>query len=135
MTTETATPLLLGTGRRKTASARARLSASGTGAFTVNGLSVEEYFGSEALVTEATAPLQTAEMRDQFDISARAIGGGKHGQATAIALAIARALVKHDPELRGNLKKAGHLKRDPRRRERKKAGQPGARKRFQFSKR
>ncbi|MCC5806674.1 MAG: 30S ribosomal protein S9 [Opitutales bacterium] len=135
MTTETATPFLLGTGRRKTASARARLSTSGSGAFTVNGASVEDYFGSEALVTEASAPLQTVEMRDQFDVAARAIGGGKHGQATAIALAIARALVKHDPELRGSLKKAGHLKRDPRRRERKKAGQPGARKRFQFSKR
>lgn len=135
MTTEIATPLLLGTGRRKTASARVRLTASGTGSFTVNGKGLEEFFGSEALVSEASAPLRTVEMRDQFDVSARTVGGGKHGQATAIALAIARALVKHDAELRGNLKKAGHLKRDPRRRERKKAGQPGARKRFQFSKR
>ena len=134
MSTETAS-LLLGTGRRKTASARVRLSPSGTGSFTVNGLSVEDYFGSEALVTEALAPLQTVEMKDKVDFQARTIGGGKHGQATAIALGIARALVKHDPELRGSLKKAGHLKRDPRRRERKKAGQPGARKRFQFSKR
>ena len=77
----------------------------------------------------------TVELRDKFDVSANVSGGGVGGQAGAVAHGIARALQKFNPELRIKLKKAGHLKRDPREKERKKAGQPGARKRFQFSKR
>ncbi|HXA13499.1 MAG TPA: 30S ribosomal protein S9, partial [Opitutaceae bacterium] len=83
----------------------------------------------------AYAPLLTVDMKDKIDISANVAGGGTGGQAVAVAHGIARALQKLNPELRPALKKAGHLTRDPRERERKKAGQPGARKRFQFSKR
>lgn len=90
---------------------------------------------AEVLVEATIAPLRAAEKLGQFDIVVKVIGGGPNGQAGAVALGIARALEKFEPELRGVLKKGGHLKRDPRRRERKKAGQPGARKRFQFSKR
>ncbi len=134
MTTDTATPFL-GTGRRKTASARVRLIPNGSGKFTVNGKTVEAFFGFEQLIREAEGPLHTVDQKAQFDVIASVRGGGPHGQSTAIAHGLARALEKSDGELRGSLKKMGHLKRDPRRRERKKAGQPGARKRFQFSKR
>lgn len=130
-----ASTILLGTGRRKRATARVRLIPGGTGKFTINGRELEVYMYDEPLSRAASAPLVTAEKEGQFDIVAKVEGGGPNGQATAVALGIARALEKFDPELRGVLKKAGHLRRDPRRRERKKAGQPGARKRFQFSKR
>ena len=80
-------------------------------------------------------PFNTLDLKDKFDVVAKVQGGGVNGQAEACALGIARALLKYDDDLRVALKKAGHLRRDPRRRERKKAGQPGARKRFQFSKR
>ena len=89
----------------------------------------------EALVRTTVSPLVTADKVGQFDIVAKVQGGGPNGQAGAVRLGVARALEKFDAELRGDLKKGGHLKRDPRRRERKKPGQPGARKRFQFSKR
>ncbi len=125
---------LLGTGRRKTATARVRLS-QGEGKSTINGRDVDEYFGAEMLSAEAFRPLVTAELRDGMHFRASVAGSGPHSQATAIAHGIARALLKHDIELRGVLKKAGHLTRDPRERERKKPGRPGARKRFQFSKR
>ncbi len=126
--------VFLGTGRRKTAVSRVRLMA-GTGKVTINGKDLEVYCYSEDLVRLATASLVTAGMRHQVDIIARVEGGGPNGQAVALAHGIARALQRMDSELRPVLKKAGHLRRDPRMRERKKSGQPGARKRFQFSKR
>jgi small subunit ribosomal protein S9 len=131
---DTAT-VLTATGRRKRASARVRLIPNGTGSFTVNGKEMETFCYSETLARMAEGPLNTVELKGKFDVVAKVTGGGPNGQATAIALGLARALEKFDSELRLPLKRAGHLKRDPRRRERKKAGQPGARKRFQFSKR
>lgn len=131
---ETATTLFA-TGRRKRASARVRLIPGGSGSFTVNGKEMTVYCYSESLARVAEGPLNTVDMKGQFDVIAKVQGGGPNGQAEAIAHGLARALEKFNPELRGKLKPAGHLKRDPRRRERKKAGQPGARKRFQFSKR
>jgi small subunit ribosomal protein S9 len=127
--------VFVATGRRKRAIARVRLTAGGTGNFTVNGKDLETYCYSESLSREASGPLTTVDKKGEFDVVAKVIGGGPNGQATAIAHGLARALEKFDGELRVSLKRAGHLKRDPRRRERKKAGQPGARKRFQFSKR
>jgi small subunit ribosomal protein S9 len=122
------------TGRRKSATARIRLS-EGAGKLVVNGRELDRYFSHENFAKQAYAPLLTVELRDKFDVSANVSGGGVGGQAGAVAHGIARALQKFNPELRIKLKKAGHLKRDPREKERKKAGQPGARKRFQFSKR
>ncbi len=122
------------TGRRKTATARVRITA-GTGKFTANSRDFETYFSHENFAKDAYAPLETVEMKDQIDVVANVHGGGVAGQAGAVAHGVARALEKMDSELRAPLKKAGHLKRDPRQKERKKAGQPGARKRFQFSKR
>ncbi|MCH2036133.1 MAG: 30S ribosomal protein S9 [Puniceicoccaceae bacterium] len=121
-------------GRRKTASARVRLTR-GTGKVIVNGKSPADYFKAEDFTRAALSPLTTVEMSDQVDITVKAEGGGLNGQAGATRLGIARALEKLNEELRSPLKKDGHMKRDPRSRERKKSGQPGARKRFQFSKR
>ncbi|MGB1127088.1 MAG: 30S ribosomal protein S9 [Opitutales bacterium] len=121
-------------GRRKTATARVRLSR-GTGKVEVNGKAPESYFKTEEFANAALSPLKTVEMADQVDITVKAQGGGLNGQAGAVRLGIARALEKMNGELRSDLKKEGHMTRDPRARERKKAGQPGARKRFQFSKR
>lgn len=121
-------------GRRKTAVARVRL-VPGTGKITINNREFEDYLKTDSLQRAAVAPLTTVEARDQYDFTIRANGGGMNGQAGAIALGIARALEKVNGELRSPLKKAKHLKRDPRSRERKKPGRPGARKRFQFSKR
>lgn len=121
-------------GRRKTSSARVRLKP-GSGILTVNGKELEVYCYSEQLARIATLPLNTVEMADKFDVRVRVEGGGPVGQAGAISHGIARALQKFDPELRAPLKKAGLITRDPRMKERKKPGQPGARKRFQFSKR
>lgn len=128
------TTTFLGTGRRKTATARVRIK-SGSGKVAVNGRDVEQYFSTDALVRNAVAPLVTVEKRDQIDVAVNVNGGGVNGQAGAVAHGIARALEKMDSELRPALKKAGHMTRDPREKERKKPGQPGARKRFQFSKR
>jgi small subunit ribosomal protein S9 len=128
------TNVITATGRRKTASARVRI-ITGSGKLVVNGRALENYFTHENFAKQAYAPLLTVEMRDKIDVTANVSGGGSGGQAVAVAQGIARALQKLNPELRPSLKKAGHLKRDPRERERKKAGQPGARKRFQFSKR
>ena len=122
------------TGRRKSATARVRM-VSGSGKLLVNGREFGSYFSHENFVKQAYAPLLTVELRDKFDVSVNVTGGGVGGQAGAVAHGIARALQKFNAELRPPLKKAGHLKRDPREKERKKAGQPGARKRFQFSKR
>jgi small subunit ribosomal protein S9 len=124
----------LGTGRRKTSTARVRIT-EGSGKLTVNGRSFEDYFSHDNFAKQAYAPLLTVEMREKIDVAANVSGGGVAGQAGAVAHGIARALQKLNAELRPKLKKAGHLRRDPREKERKKAGQPGARKRFQFSKR
>jgi small subunit ribosomal protein S9 len=121
-------------GRRKTARARVRLTR-GTGKVIVNGKQPADYFKTEDFTRAALSPLTTVEMADQVDITVKAEGGGLNGQAGAVRLGIARALEKLDSELRVPLKQEGHMKRDPRSRERKKSGQPGARKRFQFSKR
>ncbi|MFM7743114.1 MAG: 30S ribosomal protein S9 [Verrucomicrobiota bacterium] len=121
-------------GRRKTASARVRLSR-GSGSIVVNGKPVEEYLYTEALVKSATLPITTAGLDGQLDIVVRVIGGGPNGQAGAISHGLARAIQKMDATLRAPLKKEGLLTRDGRMRERKKPGRPGARKRFQFSKR
>ena len=121
-------------GRRKEASARVRLTR-GSGQFSVNGKDLTEHCYSDELSNHALAPLNEVEMRDEIDLKITVKGGGPNGQAIAIAHGIARALQKMNPELRSPLKKAGHLKRDPRAKERKKVGRPGARKKFQFSKR
>lgn len=123
-----------GTGRRKTSTARIRIS-EGTGKLLVNKREFEDYFSHENFAKQAYAPLLTVELREKIDVVANVAGGGVSGQAGAVAHGIARALQKLNPELRAALKKAGHIKRDPRQKERKKPGQPGARKRFQFSKR
>jgi len=122
------------TGRRKTSTARIRIT-EGKGKLTVNGRSFENYVVPESFAKQAAMPLITVTLSDKFDVSANVSGGGLAGQAGAVAHGIARALQKFNAELRPALKKAGHMKRDPRAKERKKAGQPGARKRFQFSKR
>jgi small subunit ribosomal protein S9 len=126
--------IFIGTGRRKTATARIRVS-EGSGKLTVNGRSFDQYFSHENFAKQAYAPLVVVDLREKIDVSANVSGGGVAGQAGAVAHGIARALQKMNAELRPALKKAGHIKRDPREKERKKAGQPGARKRFQFSKR
>ena len=123
-----------GTGRRKTSTARVFLKP-GSGEIDLRGSSLEKRFTSEALRTRIKGPLQVTESADKVDILATAKGGGMTGQADALRLGIARALVQLDPELRPVLKKAGMLKRDARIKERKKYGLAGARKRFQFSKR
>jgi small subunit ribosomal protein S9 len=126
--------IFLATGRRKTSVARVRI-AEGSGKLTVNGRDFDSYFSHENFSKQAYAPLLTVELREKIDVTANVNGGGVAGQAGAVAHGIARALQKMNAELRPALKKAGHMKRDPRQKERKKAGQPGARKRFQFSKR
>ena len=122
------------TGRRKTSSARVFL-RPGKGAITVNHREFDKYFTTEALRTQVRRPLLLTETGEKFDILATVNGGGEHGQAGALRLGIARALVDFDAELRSRLRKAGLLTRDPRAKERKKYGMAGARKRFQFSKR
>ncbi|HTS48896.1 MAG TPA: 30S ribosomal protein S9 [Bryobacteraceae bacterium] len=124
----------LGTGRRKTSVARIFL-RSGKGAITVNGRPLEQYFVSEAARAVVRQALLATEMADKFDIIILANGGGAAGQAGAARLGIARALLEFNSELRPKLKQLGLLTRDPRQHERKKYGQKGARKRFQFSKR
>jgi small subunit ribosomal protein S9 len=128
------TSAITAVGRRKTASARVRLSR-GNGSIVVNGKPVEEYLYTEALVKSATLPITTAGLDGQLDVVVRVIGGGPNGQAGAISHGLARAIQKMDATLRAPLKKEGLLTRDGRMRERKKPGRPGARKRFQFSKR
>ena len=123
-----------GTGRRKSSTARDYL-RPGTGNITVNDRPFDTYFFNDVLKMIIKQPLVLTETVDRFDILVRVGGGGFTGQAGALRHGIARALVEYNPELRPRLKKAGLLTRDPRRVERKKYGQPGARKRFQFSKR
>ena len=123
-----------GTGRRKTSTARVFL-RPGSGAFTVNRGPFDRAFPTEALRTQIRQPLMVTDTTEKFDVLVTADGGGIAGQAGAIRLGLARALVDYNLDLRPRLKKAGLLTRDPRIKERKKYGQKGARKRFQFSKR
>ena len=124
----------IATGRRKTSVARIRMTP-GSGKIDINGRSFEDYFPTIPLQNTILQPLQTAKVVNSYDLSINASGGGPTGQAGAVRLAISRALLQVDPDLRGTLKTEGLLRRDPRMKERKKSGQPGARKRFQFSKR
>jgi small subunit ribosomal protein S9 len=123
-----------GTGRRKTAVARVRL-APGTGKVTVNGRTLESYFMIESQRSLVLQPLARTDTTSKYDIRVSVSGGGLTGQAGAVRHGIARALLATDANLRPALKSDGLLTRDPRMRERKKYGQPGARKRFQYSKR
>lgn len=124
----------LGTGRRKKAIARVFL-RPGNGNITVNGKAYDQYFTTESARAVVRQPLLNTETAERFDIIILANGGGYQGQADAARLGISRALVEFNSELRPRLKAAGFLTRDPRAHERKKYGQKGARKRFQFSKR
>jgi small subunit ribosomal protein S9 len=121
-------------GRRKTAVARVRLTP-GTGKIVVNGRAFDDYFKTQALQNTVLSPFEAVKQVNQFDVKVTADGGGVQGQAGALRLAVSRALLEANPELRATLKAEGFLRRDPRMKERKKPGQPGARKRFQFSKR
>ncbi len=123
-----------GTGRRKSSVARIFL-RPGTGEFKVNGKNFDEYFVTDAQRIEAKQPLVTSETSNTFNIIANVSGGGVNGQSGAVKMGIARALLEFNPELRSKVKAEGYLTRDPRVKERKKYGQKGARKRFQFSKR
>jgi small subunit ribosomal protein S9 len=131
---ETKTPEFLGTGRRKTSIARVRL-ATGSGKITVNGRAFDNYFPMETLRSTVSQPLTVTGTADKLDVKVNVTGGGPNGQAGAVRHGIARALLQFDANLRSSLKAEGLLTRDPRMKERKKYGQPGARKRFQFSKR
>jgi small subunit ribosomal protein S9 len=124
----------IATGRRKTSVARIRMTA-GNGKIDINGRSFEDYFPTAPLQNTVLQPLQAVKMANAYDLSINTTGGGPTGQAGAVRLAIARALLQVDGDLRSTLKAEGLLRRDPRMKERKKSGQPGARKRFQFSKR
>jgi small subunit ribosomal protein S9 len=124
----------LGTGRRKTSVARVFL-RPGTGKMTVNGRAFDNYFPTEAARYPAKQPFLATETVDKFDVMVLAHGGGVRGQSDAVRLGISRALCVFNIELRPALKKLGYLTRDARQHERKKYGQKGARKRFQFSKR
>jgi len=133
-TTATQTSQFRGTGRRKTAVAQVRL-LSGSGKILINNRPFENYFPLESLRSEATQPLTVTGTTEKFDVLVNVRGGGPNGQAGAVRHGIARALLKVDVSFRPALKAEGLLTRDPRMRERKKYGQPGARKRFQYSKR
>jgi len=124
----------IATGRRKTSVARIRMTP-GSGKIDINGKSFEDYFPTIPLQNTVLQPLQVVKLANSYDLSINATGGGATGQAGAARLAISRALLLVDANLRGTLKAEGLLRRDPRMKERKKSGQPGARKRFQFSKR
>jgi small subunit ribosomal protein S9 len=125
---------IIATGRRKTSVANIRL-REGSGTFKVNGKDFTDYFPSLSMQNTILRPLEIANAVHRFDVEAKATGGGISGQAGALRLAISRALLRNDGALRGSLREEGLLTRDPRMKERKKSGQPGARKRFQFSKR
>ena len=129
-------PYLYGTGRRKSSVARVHLFPNGTGAITINGRDIDDYFGLETLKLLVRQPLATTDTLGKVDIVATVTGGGVTGQAGAIRHGVARALLQYDSEnLRSMLKKAGFLTRDPRMKERKKYGLKAARRAPQFSKR
>jgi small subunit ribosomal protein S9 len=123
-----------GTGKRKNAIARVLLKP-GTGIIVVNGRPLEQYFPRPTSVMVVKQALEAVEKQSEFDVTVNVCGGGESGQAGAVRHGISRALLVVDPALRGTLKKAGFLTRDARKKERKKPGQPGPRKRFQYSKR
>jgi len=123
-----------GTGRRKTAVARVRI-RSGSGAIQVNGKAFEEYFPTEEMRQVSRAPLVATEAAERYDVYVNVKGGGPLGQAGAVRLGVARALMGADPSLEPSLREGGFLTRDARMSERKKYGQRGARRKFQFSKR
>ena len=125
-----------GMGRRKTAVARVRLFPNGDGSITINGKSGGQYFGhSETLTSTMTAPLRLLEVSDAYNMSVRVVGGGSSGQAGAIRHAVARALLRVNPDWKQDLRRAGFLTRDPRMKERKKPGLKRARKAPQYTKR
>ena len=128
------TDIIKSTGRRKTAVARVHMKP-GTGQITINQEPMEDVFPTLALQNSLIQPLQIANQPKSWDLNVITNGGGVTGQVGAVRLAIARALLKDNPELRAIFREEGLLTRDARKKERKKAGQPGARKRFQFSKR
>ena len=123
------------TGRRKESVARVRVMAPGTGKQTVNGRPLDAYFGRRNLIIEVRQPLEYVDMMDSVDVHATVAGGGIAGQAGAVRLGIARALLEKDEDLKKTLRGTGCLTRDPRMKERKKYGKRGARRGFQFSKR
>jgi small subunit ribosomal protein S9 len=123
-----------GTGRRKESTARVWLSL-GDGSIEVNKRPIDQYFGREVLKMIVRQPLELVEQADKLNVMVNVVGGGLSGQSGAILHGITRALIEMNPELRSKLKKAGFVTRDSRKVERKKYGRPGARKRFQFSKR
>ena len=125
---------LAGLGKRKTARARVKLYQGGSGEVTVNGLKIKEYFAGVA-VENALAPLTLAGIKNTVDVDARVSGGGKNGQSDAVRHGISRALLLLNPDVRGDLKRAGFLRRDARIKERKKPGLKRARRAPQFSKR
>ncbi len=127
-------PEFVAVGRRKTAVARVRLTP-GSGKIVVNGRAFDDYFKTQALQNTVLSAFEVVKQLNQFDVKVTADGGGVQGQAGALRLAVSRALLESNPELRATLKAEGFLRRDPRMKERKKPGQPGARKRFKFSKR
>ena len=122
-------------GRRKSSVARVYLSGSGKGSVTINNRDIKDYFPKATDRYVVNQPLNLLKLVEKYDLKINVRGGGTTGQAGAIRLGVARAILKLDPTVRGELKQAGFLTRDPRKVERKKPGQPGARKRFQFSKR
>lgn len=134
MTTRTIHGKAYGTGKRKNAIARVFLKA-GSGTITINGRAVDDYFPRKTSVMILRQALELVERSNDFDVTVNVCGGGESGQAGAVRHGISRALLVVDPALRGALKKAGFLTRDARKKERKKPGQPGARKKFQYSKR
>ena len=125
----------LGTGKRKRSVARVSLISSGKGDISINGNNINDYMPRESLITVIRQPLVAIDQDNSFDISVNVCGGGLTGQAGAIRLGISRALINANPDFRPTLKAKGLLTRDSRKVERKKPGQPGARKKFQFSKR
>jgi small subunit ribosomal protein S9 len=134
MSAQTKNQDFIATGRRKTSTARVRI-RPGTGTITINNRDIDDYCSTEQQKKAVLGPILCVEKNGQLDVSVNVRGGGGTGQSGAIRHGLSRALEKMDSELRSPLKKAGHLRRDPRKIERKKAGRPGARKRFQFSKR
>ena len=128
-------PYFYGTGRRKSSVARVRVYANGTGKITINNRDIDDYFGLDTLELIVRQPMELTGTSGKFDIICTVSGGGVTGQAGAIRHGLSRALLQYDAELRGALKKAGFLTRDPRMKERKKYGLKGARRAPQFSKR
>ena len=128
-------PYMYGTGRRKSSVARVHLIPGGSGSITINGRSIDDYFGLETLKLIVRQPLNAVGMTDKVDIECTVSGGGVSGQAGALRHGVARALLLASPDYRAILKKAGFLTRDPRMKERKKYGLKAARRAPQFSKR